>query len=279
MAISVYGSKAARTFENKMLREFVRRLLTPWSGEDRNITLVANSLWNAAEIDLVCLLPSGVLLVDFKDYAGHVTGKENGPWMLDGNVEVRGGNKANPFHQLRDNKFAVMHWLKDHALLEGRDLGRIGAAVVFSGPVTRKLDLSESVRRWFHVTDFDHCANLVSDFAAPNLDVYQRDVAAIIAAAGVEPMPDAVGIAPWTAPEAGQNGSQVVATEAGAVTDGDAPMHTSPPTEPAQEVKPRTSLFRRRCSGLYAFLTFPRRTTRGGPDGFTGRSSISELRP
>ena len=193
MTIFVYGSKTARTFENKMLRAFHQRLLTQWSGQDRNITLIANSLWNGAEIDLVCLTANGVLLVDFKDYMGHVTGTENGPWKLDGEIEIRGGSKRNPFHQLRDNKFAMMAWLNGHSLLASRSLGNIGAAVVFKGPITQNLDLPPKISRWFQVTDFNSCSDTLADFSAPDLSVYERDIAAIVEAAGVEPMADISG--------------------------------------------------------------------------------------
>lgn len=62
------------------------------------IIAVANAMWNGAEIDLVCILPSAIIVADFKSYGGKLTGTENGPWQADG-VIVKGGRKANPFYQ------------------------------------------------------------------------------------------------------------------------------------------------------------------------------------
>lgn len=95
MTILVYGEKASRTHENQMLHVFLDRLEERWANSTDWIITIANAMWNGAEIDLVCILPSAIVVADFKSYGGKLTGTENGPWQADG-VIVKGGRKANP---------------------------------------------------------------------------------------------------------------------------------------------------------------------------------------
>lgn len=184
MSIKLYGEQANRTQENHLLRAFIGALAADWSHQDKDLILIANTMWAGAEIDLVCILPSAILVVDFKHYAGLLQASENGPWLID-SIPVKGGSKASPFQQLRDNKFSVIAWFERHGLLQDRNIGHINAAVVFSGPITGAPDLSSKVKYWFHSTDLANCANLLADLASPQLTIYDSDIDAIISALGV----------------------------------------------------------------------------------------------
>jgi hypothetical protein len=98
VTILVYGEKASRTHENQMLHVFLDRLEERWANSTDWIITIANAMWNGAEIDLVCILPSAIIVADFKSYGGKLTGTENGPWQADG-VIVKGGRKANPYRR------------------------------------------------------------------------------------------------------------------------------------------------------------------------------------
>ncbi|MDY0415882.1 MAG: nuclease-related domain-containing protein [Pseudomonas sp.] len=185
MSILVYGKNADRTHENQMLQEFIQILKADWEHAGKDIILIPNSMWNAAEIDLVCILPAALLLIDFKNYKGHLKAAENGPWFM-GDVEVKGGSRENPYHQLLINKRAVMQWLKHHSLLQSRNVTHVSAAVVFSGPITGQPILSPKVKPWFHTTDFANCANLLSALASPDLQIYPQDIQAILKTLGVQ---------------------------------------------------------------------------------------------
>lgn len=185
MSILLYGQQADRTHENQMLRAFIQTLQTDWAHADKDIVLIANSMWNGAELDLVCILPTAIIVVDFKHYSGHLEGTENGLWQVDG-VEVKGGNKANPFQQLRDNKFAVINWLKNHYLLQAQNIGHVNAAVVFTGPISGAAAISIKTSYWFHTTDLERCAATLADITSPELKVYPRDIQAILDSLGVQ---------------------------------------------------------------------------------------------
>lgn len=178
MSILLYGQKADRTHENKMLRAFIQALKADWAGSSQNITLIANSMWDGNEVDLVCLLPTAVLIVDFKHYSGHLAGGENGPWRVNGD-EVKGGSKTNPYQQIRDYKFAIIGWLEKQGLLAGQNIGHINGAVVFTGPITGGVDISIKASYWFHTTDLAGSPATLADLASTVLRVTPRDIEAI----------------------------------------------------------------------------------------------------
>ena len=187
MTILVYGEKASRTHENQMLQVFLERVEERWGTSTDWIFAVANAMWSGAEIDLVCLLPSAIIVADFKNYRGTLTGTENGPWQADG-VLVKGGRKANPYQQLRDNKFSVLDWLQTKALLSGRNLGHISAGVVFSGPIDDQLELPSKVRSWFYPTDLASCAVMLDGLSSPELRIGQDEALEIVRKLGVQPI-------------------------------------------------------------------------------------------
>lgn len=195
MTILVYGEKASRTHENQSLQAFLSRLEPRWATSIDWIFVIANAMWNGAEIDLVCILPTMILVADFKGHSGKLTGGENGPWQADG-VLVKGGSKANPFQQLRDNKFSVLDWLKSKSLLPGRNLGHIAAAVVFAGAVDDRLDLPPKVRSWFYPSDLDSCASLLDALASPELKIDRKEAEDIVRRLGASPIGWATN-APW----------------------------------------------------------------------------------
>ncbi|MDO4232651.1 MAG: NERD domain-containing protein [Lautropia sp.] len=184
MSILVYGEKASRTHENQMLQAFLNRLEDRWATSSDWIITIANAMWNGADIDLVCILPSAIVVADFKNYGGKLTGAENGGWQADG-VVVKGGQKINPFQQLRGNKFAVMEWLKSKGFLTGRNLGHISVCTIFSSKIEDQLDLSSKVRSWFHVTDLANCAVLLDSISSPELSVDKDEAMEVVRRLGV----------------------------------------------------------------------------------------------
>ena len=185
MSILLFGEKADRTHENQMLRAFIQALKADWENTDKDLILIANSMWNGAEIDLVCILPSAILVVDFKHYSGHLIAAENGPWDIDG-IVVKGGSKTNPFQQLRDNRFSVMRWLENNHLMSGRNLGHINVAAVFTGPITGKPSFAGTASYWFHTSDLASCSAVLADLSSTELKVYPDDIKEIISALGAE---------------------------------------------------------------------------------------------
>ncbi|MBY3476166.1 ATP-binding domain-containing protein [Rhizobium laguerreae] len=167
-----------------MLQQFLERLEPQWAASDDWIVVIANAYWNGTEIDAVCILPSAILVADFKSHGGKLTGTENGPWQADG-ILVKGGSKANPFQQLRDNKFSVLNWLTSRTLLPGRNLGHISASAMFSGRIVDELELPSKVRSWLYPTDIDTCTTLLKSLGSPELRIERKEAQEIVRRLGV----------------------------------------------------------------------------------------------
>jgi hypothetical protein len=185
MTMLVYGEKASRTHENQMLSVFLNQLEGRWATSSDWILAIANTMWDGAEIDLVCILPSAIIVADFKKYEGKLTGTENGPWQANG-VLVKGGRKANPYQQLRDNKFSVLNWMESKALLTGRNLRHISAGVLFSGHIDDLLELPSKVRSWFYPTDLANCVTLLGNLSSPQLQIAREEALEIVSKLGVQ---------------------------------------------------------------------------------------------
>lgn len=101
---------------------------------------------------------------------------------------VKGGRNANPYQQLRDNKFAVLGWLESKALLIGRNLGHISASVIFSGWIEDQLELPSKVRSWFYPTDLARCAVMLDGLSSPELRIARDEALEIVRRLGVQPI-------------------------------------------------------------------------------------------
>ncbi|MBT9160257.1 MAG: hypothetical protein DDT26_01534 [Dehalococcoidia bacterium] len=101
---------------------------------------------------------------------------------------VKGGRKDNPYQQLRDNKFAVLNWLQSKALLAGRNLGHINAAVLFGGAIEDQLDLLPRVKTWFSAIDLQRCVALIDNLASPDLQIDRKEAQALVQELGVQPV-------------------------------------------------------------------------------------------
>lgn len=84
MTLLVYSEKASGTHEHQMLPLFLERLEDRWANSTDWIVAVANAMWNGAEIDSVCILPSAIIVADFKSYGGTLkqSRRKSIPWLL-----------------------------------------------------------------------------------------------------------------------------------------------------------------------------------------------------
>lgn len=185
MTIRIYqGERASHTHENRMLASFIEAVRPRWEKSEDPLVMVSNAYWNQAEIDLVCILPTALVVIDFKAYRGRISVAENGPWM-NGNVRIRGGSKSNPLIQIKDNKFSVISWLKNRDLLSHCNLGHISGAVVFDGPIGIEGELPPNVSQWFSTIEVDEVAAYLDRLASPRISISSRDQDQIVEALGV----------------------------------------------------------------------------------------------
>ncbi|MDP5133568.1 MAG: NERD domain-containing protein [Paraglaciecola sp.] len=155
--------------------------------------LFGNFFVSGREFDALIIKENAITIIDFKNFGGILSFSENGPWYADGQ-EIKGGNSKNPYLQLRQNKFALLDFLKqDHIHLASRpNLGHISGLVLFHQPI--EFDdkaLPTSVKSWFHVTDITHALRTIDAIASSAISLSAGEIETMATAFGVnEYFPD-----------------------------------------------------------------------------------------
>ncbi len=115
MSVRAYRTQPFQTtHENRVFDHLLADLKRVWDESEQTVTLLGNFFCRGSEIDAAVLKKDSISVIDFKNYGGSVKFSENGRWYA-GEAEVKGGNKRNPYVQLRDNKFALVDAAKDMA--------------------------------------------------------------------------------------------------------------------------------------------------------------------
>ncbi|GAB6058436.1 hypothetical protein JCM31598_15530 [Desulfonatronum parangueonense] len=108
---------------------------------------------------------------------------ENGRWYAN-DVEIKGGNKRNPYLQIRDNKFSLLDFLKAlDTLPSGRNpnYGHISGITVFHKTIEfNDTQIPRTISPWFHVVDLAHVAERLSQITSRAIDLSVKDIEFIV---------------------------------------------------------------------------------------------------
>ena len=152
-----------------------------WGEQDEPLHLLGNFYVDGREIDALIIKRNALIVIDFKDYGGNLTFSENGRWKIDGK-EVRGGNKTNPYQQIRDNRYHLLNYLKNQIKFQSSpDLGHIAGLCLFHQAI--KFDattLPHTVSRWFHIADMPSVIRATDAIVSPAISFSDADIALVI---------------------------------------------------------------------------------------------------
>ena len=148
---------------------------------DEPLHLFGNFFVDGRDFDAIIIKRNALIVLDFKDYGGKLQFSENGPWLIDGR-EVRGGSKANPYHQIRENKFLLLEYLKREVELQSSpNYGHIAGLCLFHRVIEFDHNsLPGPVSRWFHITDIDHLLRDVEAIVSKVINLAEGDIQIII---------------------------------------------------------------------------------------------------
>lgn len=197
-----FGDYTSHANEQRMLDQLLSQLHAYWGQQHSWIYLIYNAMWNGQEIDLVCITEHAIIVIDLKNYSGALTGQENGEWLMDiqstdsainqmpvsavqhadthitaiqnpatSSIVVKGGGQINPFVQIRKNRYAVMDWLNQNKRLSQENIGHMAGLIVFSEIRALQLQLSYSVKQWFHVTDLAHISHSLANIRSDEIHI------------------------------------------------------------------------------------------------------------
>ena len=179
MVIQAYRTQPyATTHENRIFDALLNRLEEVWGSLEEIVLLLGNFQCQGYEIDAAVLKKHSITVIDFKDYGGLINFSENGKWFAD-ETEIKGGNKVNPFIQIRNNKFALVKVLEKISFPLGNqpNLGHISGLALFHKPI--KFDerqLPPNIERWFHIVDFERAVERLSQITSREISFSNQDL-------------------------------------------------------------------------------------------------------
>lgn len=168
--------------ENHAFNHLHDLLLSYWGEQDEPLHLLGNFYVDGNEIDALVIKRNAIIVIDFKDYGGNLTFSENGRWRIDGK-EVRGGNKTNPYQQIRDNKFQLLNYLKNQIDFQSSpNLGHIAGLCLFHQNIEFDAStLPHNISRWFHITGMSSAIRSIDVIVSSKICFSNVDIKSIIA--------------------------------------------------------------------------------------------------
>lgn len=187
------GSAFNHSHENHAFNTLYDSLCDEWEEREEQLYLFGNFFVAGKEFDALIVKNNAFIVIDFKNFGGNVRFSENGPWYCD-DVVVKGGNSRNPFLQIRNNKFALLDYIKSgHIELPSKpNLGHISGLVIFHQPIQiDEMQIPQQIKSWFHICDLNKALRTIDGIASANTDLSVRELEAIAEAfAAPEYFPD-----------------------------------------------------------------------------------------
>ena len=123
--------------------------------------LIGNYNIEGVELDALLATRHGFLILEFKNWGGHIMARENGQWLADGKTIKGGMGNKSPFTQARINRSRVSLGLQK---LLGKGSMPVKAIIIFAGK--SEIDdqqLSDTVKKWLTVCDDDHLPEVLAE--------------------------------------------------------------------------------------------------------------------
>lgn len=175
--------------ENELFDAVVQLLTTKFGAATEPHVLIGNVMFEGHEMDGVLLKPNGICIIEMKSHGGQVLFTENTQWFA-GEHEVRGGNHANPFQQVRTYRFALRNYLQAREaqiLRQGRlvEWNHIAGMVLFGQEIQFDDRVLGALRYWFHVTDLPRMVERLVAIRSDYLGLGAEEIAALLRLLGL----------------------------------------------------------------------------------------------
>jgi len=163
--------------ENRIFNQLHDILFAHWKEQDEPLHLLGNFYVDGGEIDALIIKRNAVIVIDFKDYGGNLQFSENGRWKIDGK-EVRGGNKTNPYQQIRNNKFQLLNYFKNRVDFQSSpNLGHIAGLCLFHQAIEfEDATLPHNISRWFHIADISSAIRTIDAIVSAEINFSNADI-------------------------------------------------------------------------------------------------------
>lgn len=194
MAFKAFRGQAfSHSHENVIFNQLYDLLQATWQESPTPLYLFGNFFVSGREFDALIFKDNAIIVVDFKNYGGEVSFSENGSWYCD-DQEIKGGSSKNPYLQIRQNKFALLDFLKQDSvdISSNPNLGHISGLALFHQAIEfDENSLPISIKTWFHLSDINHAVRTIDAIASKAINLSISEIDAIAAAFGInEYFPD-----------------------------------------------------------------------------------------
>ena len=159
-------------FDNTAEREQFRFLCSQLSEryENSNDFCVFAGNYNiGCELDALFIKRDAIIVIEFKNYGGHIVANENGEWVADGAI-IKGGSRKTVLQQARINHSIIKRELKVLGV-EANQIKDVPTLIVFNQPIVLENNLSATNKSWLHITDNDHFIEKLDDITSPKTNL------------------------------------------------------------------------------------------------------------
>ena len=175
--------------ENELFNAVVQSLAARFGGSAEPHVLIGNVMFEGHEMDGVFLKPNGICIIEMKSHGGQIHFTENTQWFAD-RQEVRGGNHANPFQQVRTYRFALRNYLRAREAQILRqpntvEWNHIAGMVLFAREIQFNDAVLGALRSWFHVADLPRLADRLAAIHTHHLRLAGEEIGALLALLGL----------------------------------------------------------------------------------------------
>jgi hypothetical protein len=123
-----------------------------------------------------------------KSHGGQMHFTENTQWFA-GENEVKGGNHANPFQQVRTYHVALRNYLRRNTqiLCQPRAIAwnDVAGLVLFAGDIQFDDCVLGPLRSWFHITDLRRIAERLAEIHSIRLGLTAEEIIALLRLLGL----------------------------------------------------------------------------------------------
>lgn len=185
--LEIRRNRFAKPYENEFFRIFSKKLSVAFEKLGINGVLLGSpvcSLRNDLQLDALLITETGIVIIDFKNYAGIIelpsdNDFKNKPWFnytkSNQKIEIKGGNRKNPFTQtfLQKEKFDQI--LKDVIVPklfsdENIETNDTYPVVCFQQEISLQGSIPGNLQRIFHIASPSTIISKLTDllYVAPN---------------------------------------------------------------------------------------------------------------
>lgn len=185
--LEIRRNRFAKPYENEFFRIFSKKLSIAFDKLGINGVLLGSpvcSKRNDLQLDALLITATGIVIIDFKNYAGIIelpseNDFKNKPWFnytkSNKKIEIKGGNRKNPFSQtfLQKEKFDqilidfIVPKLFSDENIETKDTYPV---VCFQQEITIQGQIPSNLQRIFHIASPTNIVSKLTDllYVAPN---------------------------------------------------------------------------------------------------------------